>query len=216
MSQLESPSMLKPDRRQQILDLAKNLFDDLETVDLTEIDGEFYWRICRDDLLGPLSHLAESIAPHIVDPARRNEQFDEAQQQKINKFRQAFVDSDDDGRERILDWFKKELKARELFTAGQPFAEQLPGFVWQHYSTGQRIPMRAPTSIIATQQGRALEIRISSSDVTGDKLEALVWAHPPEDYFVPEPPLLSAQNDDSATQELEPESTLPGVASDRL
>jgi hypothetical protein len=170
------------------LALAKDLIDDLEAVDLNEIDGEFYWRMCRDDLLGPLSQLAESIAPHIVDPARRNEQLDEAQQQVIDEVRQRMDDNvhggiDYGGGKQLLDWFMKDLKARELFAAGQPFAHQLPRFVWHHYKEGRRIPMRAPMTITPLGQGIALALRVWSRRVTGQDIDAFIWSDPPN-YFV--------------------------------
>src|SRR5215217_3681266 len=144
MVQSKSSSIHEPDHRKRILALAKDLVDDLEAVDLNEIDGQFYWRTCRDDLLGPLSQLAESIAPHIVDPARRNEQFDEAQQQAIDerRHRNAGLRDEEIRPDLELEWFKRKLKANELFAKGRQFAEQLPGFVWDHYKEHQRIPMR--------------------------------------------------------------------------
>jgi hypothetical protein len=213
MSQTASSLPQRPDR-QRILDLAKDLIDDLEAIALNEIDGEFYWRICRDDLLGPLSQLAESIAPHIVDPARRNEQLDEAQRQVIDEVRQKLDEFDgpgfdDDARDSARDWFMKDLKARELFAVGRSFADQLPRFVRQHYSGRRRIPMRAPMTITPLGQGITLAIRIWSRSVTGNDLEAFIWSdHPPNPYVapynVPDSSPVSPEVDDRITQDIEP------------
>ena len=70
-------------RRERILALTKDLADDLEAVTLDEIDGEFYWRICRDDLLEPLTEFAASIAPHVLEAAQAS-QFDDAQLAEID------------------------------------------------------------------------------------------------------------------------------------
>jgi hypothetical protein len=60
----ESSSIaLRASRRKRILALAKRLTDNLESLTLEEIDGEFYWRIVRDDLFDRLTELAGSIAP---------------------------------------------------------------------------------------------------------------------------------------------------------
>jgi hypothetical protein len=191
------------------LALAKDLIDDLEAVDLNKIDGEFYWRMCRDDLLGPLSQLAESIAPHIADPARRNEQFDEAQQQAIDKYRQSLDWLPDDNhrdnhRELLIDWFKQQLKAEELFASGQQFAEQLPHSVWQHYSKRARIPMRAPMTITLPKRESAVAFRIWSRSVTGDDLDAFDWPDRPLYDSVPDPPSSSPEVDDRIMQDIEP------------
>jgi hypothetical protein len=207
MSHSRSRSTPWPNRQQRILALTKSLFDDLESVTLNEVDGEFYWRICRDDLLEPLSQLAASIAPHVLDARKRNDQFDDAQQHAIDEYRQELLRLDDETRERVLELHKMDLKAKELFSAGQPFAQQLPDFVWQHFSTRRRIPMRAPLRFDFIERGHAIEIRVFSRTLTGAQLDAFIRDDHSRPYLPREPePRSWAVLDDLERQEHGPQS----------
>jgi hypothetical protein len=193
-----------PSRQQRILTLTKNLYDDLESVTLNEVDGEFYWRICRDDLFDPLSQLAASVAPHVLDAGKRNDRFDDTQLQEIDEYRLWLSGLDDQTRDQVLEWFKKDLKAKELFAIGRQFAQQLPDFVWEHFSTHRRIPMRAPLRFSFTERGHAIEIRVFSRTLTGADLDEFILSHPR--YFPRDPdPSSWAALDEFEKQEREPQ-----------
>src|SRR5688500_7640655 len=57
----------EPSRRERIPKLAEHLSANLDALDLDDVDGEFYWRVCRGDLLKPLTHLAASFAPNTAE-----------------------------------------------------------------------------------------------------------------------------------------------------
>src|SRR5829696_7656041 len=57
----------KPSRRERILSLAEHLSANLDALDLDDVDGEFYWRICRDELVEQLVQLAASFAPSTAE-----------------------------------------------------------------------------------------------------------------------------------------------------
>jgi hypothetical protein len=205
MTESLNQSTAWPSRRLRILALTKSLIDDLGSVDLTEIDGEFYWRICRDDLLDPLTQLAASIAPHVVDADARIDQFDDAQLRAIDAYRRELDDLDDEMQHRLLERLKMRLKAQELFSVGQPFVEQLPDAVWQHFAAGQRIPMRPPLRTTFTDGGHVMEVRVFSRTVTGAALEDVISSHPGRRYLPRDPdPSSGAALDDLEQQELAP------------
>jgi hypothetical protein len=166
-------------RRQRILDLAKQLSDDIEAVSIEEIDGEFYWRIVHDDLFQPLNEYAASIAPHLVG-APRSERFDAVQQREIAEFRESALASprvDAETQQFALDVFKEQLKERELKAAAQDIIAQLPLFVWTHFRNRQRIPLREPLEIRIVDGGKTLEMRIYSQIVSGTYLEDFLNEH---------------------------------------
>jgi hypothetical protein len=91
-------------------------------VDIAEVDGEFYWKICRDDLFDPLSRLAASIAPHLLDSRLRGALSDEDQNSVEN--------------------YRKFLQRRHL--PNNTFAESV-GF--EHFGDLPRLPQASDTEI---------------------------------------------------------------------
>jgi hypothetical protein len=67
MPQSPPPAFHWPSRRERVLELAQRLSRDLDAIDLDEVDGEFYWRICRDDLVEQLARLAAELAPNAAE-----------------------------------------------------------------------------------------------------------------------------------------------------
>src|SRR5829696_5751467 len=65
-----------PDRRERILALASELAEarTLEKIDLNQVDGEFFWKICRDDVFSQLSAVAAAHAPRRAEGRTRIEQ----------------------------------------------------------------------------------------------------------------------------------------------
>ena len=163
-------------RRERILALAKNLIDDLESVSLAEIDGEFYWRICRSDLLGPLEDLAASIGPNLGGE-QRSEQVDEAQQREIVQFQDsALADPrlDDETRQFLIDWYKQRLRNQKLQEVAPDIIDQLPRFVWNRFRNSQRLPWLEPLKIIFPEGGKTIDVRVYSQTVRGAELDALL------------------------------------------
>jgi hypothetical protein len=206
MTESPNQSTTWPSRPQRILALTKSLVDDLESVDINVIDGEFYWRICRDDLLDPISQLAASIAPHIVDAGKYNDQLDDVQRQEIDEYTRRLAELDDETQERLIERFKLALKAEELFSAGRPSVEQLPESVWEYYSTRRRIPMRAPLRIAFGEGGHVIEVRVYSRGVIGAALDDFIRSFPGRRYLPRDPePRSGTALDDLLMQETAPQ-----------
>jgi hypothetical protein len=169
-------------RRDRILALAEALNAATGEVLLAEVDGEFYWRLCRDDLLGPLTALAASLAPCVLgrdDPP----DFDVAEQERIAAFaafmrgrsvpdRSAAEREDRIRREVLL--FERQLQIWRLAQSGRQFVDQLPPFVWSRFAVNRRIPLRAPLWYDVADHGRTVLLQVASRAVTGDDLEAEV------------------------------------------
>ena len=52
-----------------------------------------------------------------------------------------------------------------------------PDSVWEHFSNGQRIPMREPLRIDFTEGGNAIEMRVFSRTLSGAELEGFIDDH---------------------------------------
>jgi hypothetical protein len=160
------------------------LTSEVETIDLDIVDGEFYWRICRDDLLDPLSHLAASLAPHLGEGAERSDAFSDFQQRMIDRYRehlQQDPDVDDEMLQRRIDFLKAMYRGFEFSRASRHITKQLPRFVWEHVAMGQHLPMRPPIRMDLARGAKRLEIGIFSRECSGEQLEAFVA--PPEGYY---------------------------------
>jgi hypothetical protein len=145
--------------------LARNLTAALETIDLDIVDGEFYWRICRDDLIAPLSDLAAPLAPHLGEGAERSDEFSDFQQRMIDRFREHLRQDpnvDDEMQQRHIDFLKAMYRRWEFSRVAQHIGKQLPWFVWDHVVAGQRLPMRPPIKTGFARGAKSLEIGVFS------------------------------------------------------
>jgi hypothetical protein len=138
------PTVDSTARRERILALATSLRAEVETLDLQEIDGEFYWRICRDDLLEPLRQIAASCAP------------------RSDKGRLAI-------HEVVADLHEHGELSLSFFKRASAHIDALPSHVWSYLATGERIPLR-PTRILFLPAD-ALRLRIVSRSFSGERLE---------------------------------------------
>ncbi len=193
-----------PNRRQRILDLAASLMADSEHVEIAEVDGEFYWKICRDDLFDPLSRLAASIAPHLLDSRLRGD-FSDEDQQRVESYRHflqtrhvpdarfagtawfeevkdlaQWPQALDTEIEDSLDLYTRWIQTQNLEEAGAAILAQLPEWVWFKFSNGYRIPIASEMQVLPgrTRGGNdAIEVRVYSRTVSGNQVEKLVAHH---------------------------------------
>ncbi len=171
-------------RRERILALARNLTAALETIDLDIVGGEFYWRICRDVLLDPLSHLAASLAPHPLEGVVRSDELSDAHWRRLDRYREHLQQDpnvDDEMQQHYIDSLRDMYRGFEFTQAARDIGKQLPQFVWEQVVAGQRLPMRPPIKMGLTRGAKRLEIGIFSRECSGEQLEAFVA--PPEGYY---------------------------------
>src|SRR5215213_6817592 len=154
-----------PTRQDKILALAKNLYDARELIDLREIDGEFYWRICRDDLLEPDIQL---------ESGETSGQFDYMERREIKQFTKSLEDVykfDEFGQRPLVDRFKETLRIRAAFRTREPRIDQLPDFVWWRFVAGRHLVLSLEVSSSITGDVSAVEIQVDSRTVSGIDIE---------------------------------------------
>lgn len=181
----QKASVTRDPRRKAILTLAASLAAAIAEVDLNQIDGEFYWRICRESILGPLTRSAAEIAPHILESEVPLDTFDEWNR----RFEAGEITvQDQDAR------FRHKVRIRQLASENGNLVEQIPRYVWEHFATGRRLPLLETLVLRHVKNGRALEVQVHSQSVTGDQVAAFVdpplgyqkhmiapWVLPPHD-----------------------------------
>ena len=153
------PTFPWPSRRERILALTSDLVDDLrlDRVDLNEIDGEFYWKICRDDIFGPLSGVAAAYAPRRAEGRIRIDEVDA----DLNEL--AMTDPPVAPRSPFL---------RDYFRVGK----DLPEGVVRRLLYGVPIPMREPMFIFQDESVSGTQALIYSRSVIGDELDKGITA----------------------------------------
>jgi hypothetical protein len=123
-----------PDRRARLLDFAAELLEDLETVDLDTIDGEFYWRWCRVDLLEQL----EQWRIAFPDTLRSDTSATSDLAHEDNLLTGWLED------EEIFDYLRQGLRfVRKFLDLEDAAADLYPGVVWRRLIAGERVAMRA-------------------------------------------------------------------------
>ncbi len=148
------PMSARPAQRARVLALVADLGSDLATVDLDEIDGEFYWRCARTDLLVQLEALRAKLPPLAV------------------------VDSPTAAH----DHFFAELRAEQERASAAIFLHirasiLYPHAVWNRLHSGERVPMRAPEVTqwvhhASDEQGtEKLRVKVFSGAWTGADVE---------------------------------------------
>jgi hypothetical protein len=194
MTLSRSPSTQWPNRRQRILALAKSLKDDLEFIDVDEVDGEFYWKICRDDLLDPLSRMAASIAPHILGGEAGVDLSDGDQERVefLRHFLQTREGFDTDFQRKAIDSLTKFIQTQNLNAPGSEIVAQLPDWVWIPFSHGLRIPIPPRMQAWLLTGTGTVQVGIYSRSVSGDQLELAVATYRDRSRDLPEPGTVSA------------------------
>jgi hypothetical protein len=153
-----------PHREKRLLGLLDDLVDDLDVVDLDTVDGEFYWRVCRTDLLDQVEALY-----------RRH------------------VDADPDGHgtiERLADpedtlaALRLNLRqANSLYGIEAEACLLYPRSIWRRLLQGERVALRAAESEVGPLDGgreHVLRVKVFSGAWTGQEVEAEVRRQDPE------------------------------------
>jgi hypothetical protein len=168
MTQSPSSSTHWPSRRERILSLAGRLSADLDAIDLDDVDGEFYWRICRDDLLEPLAQLAASFTPNTLEGRTSYDQvFRDLQIDKMQLAR--FIQS----ARPIRDKMPRHVWSRLVFP--DPVLDQRSWIDSRRAVSPVPIPLR-PLSFDLDGERSVLQIRVASRVWSGADLEAeLDW-----------------------------------------
>jgi hypothetical protein len=157
-----------PDRRKRLLAFADELAEELEALDIDAIDGEFYWRWCRADLLAGMERLSLGLRP--VGGFRTG--------------RQGPLRNEDDahaGRiepEGVFDFLREGLRfADDVMTVADEAARLYPRTVWQRLLEGERVAMRAAETEFrvdasgGTAQPPILRLKVFSGAWTGKHVE---------------------------------------------
>jgi len=148
-----------PSRRDQILVLTGDLMTHLDVIDLDELDGEFYWRICRGEVFRSLSELTFEIAPRAAEGRTRIEQV--------------YADL-------VLNAEQSELGRAQAWAFGSyvfHLRDQVPDFVFQRLLEGGRVPIREPISSVESFDDVGVNARVFSQRVSGDDLEQRITHH---------------------------------------
>jgi hypothetical protein len=153
---LRSPSSISHEQR--VLGLLDDLAEDVNAIDLDTIDGEFYWRACRVDLLEQV----EALCADRHDP----------QQLDIS-------DIDKPGKpDAVLGFLRQGLRqANALYATEAKAATLYPRAVWRRLLEGERVAMRAAEADVrnaAGGEGRILYVKIFSGAWKGVDVEAEV------------------------------------------
>jgi len=153
-----------PDPRQRILAVLDDLTDDLEVIDLDTVDGEFYWRACRLDLLDRV----EGFCKVGLKPASSDSLDYDAHQ------------NPDDA----LAILRQEVRRANVVYATEAEAASLyPRAVWRRLLEGERLAMRAAEAVVRNSGGdggMTLYLKIFSGAWTGAEVEAEVRRQDPD------------------------------------
>jgi len=154
-------------RRARVLSLAADLTEDLDAVDLDTIDGEFFWRGCRADLLERAEELTDGQPRPIGAPAPRSNRGH----------------GDDDSLHVIppgvFDYLREGLRfADDFLTLADEASRLYPGVVWRRLVDGDRVAMRSAEAEVRRSLGRGksgdeaqLHLRVFSGAWTGIEVE---------------------------------------------
>jgi hypothetical protein len=124
-----------PSRGERALALAEDLAEDLAAVELDAIDGEFYWRCCRGDLLELVEDLGEKgpRLPGVKAPPKPG--------MPANDEDSLSGTVEPDG---FFAYLREGLRlAGEFIALGDEAALLYPEVVWRRLLEGERVAMRA-------------------------------------------------------------------------
>ena len=158
----------QPDRRQRLVAFADELLDELEKVDLDVIDGEFYWRWCRVDLLNQLEELRSRFPSTLLSdqPSEPDLLYEENVLTRWLDFEDVF-DYLRQGMHFVSNFLNLEEAAADLY----------PGVVWRRMLDGERVAMRAAETELRVQHHEdhgvmMLSLKVFSGAWTGCDVEA--------------------------------------------
>lgn len=158
-----------PSRRSRVLALAADLADDLDATDLDAVDGEFFWRCCRADLLEAVEALAAGRPRPIGASTPRGDgtsHDDDVLDARVAPM--GVFDHLRDGLRFVGDFLALADEAARLY----------PGVVWRRLLDGERVAMRAAEAEVRDPgggggpgDGARLHLRVFSGAWTGAQVE---------------------------------------------
>ena len=142
----------RPDRRERLLAFAGELVDEIEILDLDTIDGEFYWRCCRTDLLTRIEGLCGGLrlvgAYKPEQPARSPRWDSDALAGWIEP-------------EGVFDYLREGLRfAHDVMSVAEDATRLFPRVVWQRLLDGERVAMRAAEATIHFEDGGRVDLPV--------------------------------------------------------
>lgn len=162
-----NPSPSPRDYKRQLLAFADDLLGDLETLNLDTIDGEFYWRWCKADLLEPLSALPQLPRPVGVPARLRDARLPESEDALAVLFEP----------EGLFDYLREGMRfTQDLLVFSDQLAQRYPRIVWQRLLEGERVAMRAAEAEVRIDDldsghNRMLRLKVFSGAWTGKQVE---------------------------------------------
>jgi hypothetical protein len=146
----------------RILGLLDDLAEDLNTVDLDTIDGEFYWKACRVDLLDRVADLCNSNLTG--SKPRDSSELLKTQDSMLGFLRQSL------------------LQAHAVHKVETQAATLYPSSVWRRLIAGERVAMRAAEAEMIRSAGerQTLTVKVYSGAWSGADVEAEVFRQGPD------------------------------------
>jgi len=164
-------------RQDRILLVARTLLTELDTRALNEIDGEFYWRLCRGDTLDRMIALVRKAVSE-----------DLSENMTPSNFISAHM-----GDPQLSSGF---------FEGANAVFYGLLSFVWQAFIEGRTIPMRSPTEISLLKTKPVVMLRVFSPAIHGRHVESILNSFvPPHDPRPGDPVSLNCRFALSSTDE---------------
>lgn len=163
------PKLHPPTRRSRVLALAADLADDLEVTDLDAVDGEFFWRCCRADLLEAAEALVKGRPRPIGASTPRGD--GSSHDDDVLDARVAPMG--------VFDHLRDGLRfAGDFLALADEVARLYPGVVWRRLLDGERVAMRAAEAEVRHPDGRGgpgegarLHLRVFSGAWAGAQVE---------------------------------------------
>jgi hypothetical protein len=155
------------DHKRRLLAFADDLLGELEVLDLDTIDGEFYWRWCKADLLESLSALPGLPRPVGVPARSRDARLPESEDALS-------IPLEPEG---LFDYLREGMRfTQDLLIFSDQLARRYPRDVWQRLLEGERVAMRAAEAEVHMNDGdsghtRMLRLKVFSGAWTGKQVE---------------------------------------------
>jgi hypothetical protein len=145
--------------------MVADLIDDLDASELDIVDGEFYWRCCRRDLIERVEALCQGKE---LPPTLRSARSEEADREEPTD---------------PFEFLRVGLRrGAEFLSIKEEISRLYPGVVWRRMIEGERVPMRGAeafelivgngnSEIELNSENRALVLRVYSGSWTGREVE---------------------------------------------
>ena len=173
------PNLTRQQRR--ILDLARRLLAAKADLDLDAVDGEFYWRFCRRELLVPLTGLLQAQAPHLLPRGHGVARFDDDDRRLLDAVPDFVFGSvsddgvfvaDEPGLDEDSAYYRVLHERSALYRQAEEWAKQLPEFVWHHLMTGKWLPLSPPMGLGPDFDSSTLRLAVFSARIAGEDVAA--------------------------------------------